>query len=518
MENSPSGGATPPEYYSSAFSNPNFDPYEYTQEYYAYQAQQAKDQEINLKLKDSLSLSQGIPREQNLNRPEFRRLILTPDTEPIEREEVLTVLNSLVAAINLRHKYVTDDYETLMTHNFKARDKPATDTTNSVTLLASQEITEEEMLPSEFVYKFIDGVAQVWPSKTAMENNDAPQFKAKVAELREYYTDLNTLLKIANEGPNKTYCYERLALLESCFVLHKTLNQDKEKLHQMNVAHRDFYNIRKVDTHIHLSSAMNQKHLLKFIKKKLKSEGNEVVIFRDNKHLTLQEVFESIRLTAYDLTVDRLDVHADNRIFHRFDKFNLKYNPIGESRLREIFLKTDNLIKGRYLAEITYELMDELKDSKYILAEYRVSIYGRKRDEWSKLAAWVCDNNLFSDHVRWLVQVPRLYEEFKKSRIPNFETMQDMVSNIFEPLFEVTVDPSKDPKLHRFLRYLVGVDCVDDESKLEHRLMRKYPPPLEWNLPHNPPYSYYLYYLYSNLTVLNQLRRARGFCILNGHI
>lgn len=62
---------------------------------------------------------------------------------------MLTVLNSLVAAINLRHKYVTDDYETLMTHNFKARDKPATDATNSVTLLASQDITEEEMLPSE---------------------------------------------------------------------------------------------------------------------------------------------------------------------------------------------------------------------------------------------------------------------------------------------------------------------------------------------------------------------------------
>jgi hypothetical protein len=36
-----------------------------------------------------------------------------------------------------------------------------------------------------------------------------------------------------------------------------------------------------------------------------------------------------------------------------FDKFNLKYNPLGESRLREIFLKTDNLIKGKYLADLT---------------------------------------------------------------------------------------------------------------------------------------------------------------------
>jgi len=43
--------------------------------------------------------------------------------------------------------------------------------------------------------------------------------------------------------------------------------------------------------------------------------------------------------------------HTDS--FHRFDKFNLKYNPIGESRLREIFLKTDNFVKGKYLAELT---------------------------------------------------------------------------------------------------------------------------------------------------------------------
>lgn len=48
---------------------------------------------------------------------------------------------------------------------------------------------------------------------------------------------------------------------------------------------------------------------------------------------------------------DFMQAHTDS--FHRFDKFNLKYNPVGESRLRTIFLKTDNDIKGRYLAEIT---------------------------------------------------------------------------------------------------------------------------------------------------------------------
>ena len=36
------------------------------------------------------------------------------------------------------------------------------------------------------------------------------------------------------------------------------------------VSHRDFYNVRKVDTHVHHSASMNQKHMLRFIKSKMK--------------------------------------------------------------------------------------------------------------------------------------------------------------------------------------------------------------------------------------------------------
>lgn len=53
-----------------------------------------------------------------------------------------------------------------------------------------------------------------------------------------------------------------------------------------------------------------------------------------------------IKLDRHDLNVDLLDVHADSSTFHRFDKFNLKYNPAGQSELRTIFLKQDNYIDG----------------------------------------------------------------------------------------------------------------------------------------------------------------------------
>ena len=66
----------------------------------------------------------------------------------------------------------------------------------------------------------------------------------------------------------------------------------------------------KVDTHVHASSCMNQKHLLRFIKKKIKNSSDDVVIDSNGVRLTLQQLFDEMHLKAYDLNVDTLDVHA----------------------------------------------------------------------------------------------------------------------------------------------------------------------------------------------------------------
>jgi AMP deaminase len=254
---------------------------------------------------------------------------------------------------------------------------------------------------------------------------------------------------------------------------------------------------------------MNQKHLLRFIKSKMKKCPEEVVMFRDGKYLTLEEVFQSINLTAYDLSIDTLDMHAHTDSFHRFDKFNLKYNPIGESRLRTIFLKTDNFINGRYLAEITKEVISDLESSKYQMVEWRISIYGRSIDEWDKLATWVVDNKLFSHNIRWLIQVPRLFDVYKSSGL--MDNFEQVIVNLFQPLFEVTKDPNSHPNLHIFLQRVIGFDSVDDESKPERRLFRKFPVPKVWDSKQNPPYSYWIYFLFANMSSLNVWRKQRGF-------
>lgn len=58
---------------------------------------------------------------------------------------------------------------------------------------------------------------------------------------------------------------------------------------------------------------------------------------------------------------------------------------------------------------------------------------------------------------------------------------------------------------------VTGFDSVDDESKhSDHMFSDKSPSPDVWTSEQNPPYSYYLYYMYANIMVLNNLRRWVG--------
>ncbi|XP_064650664.1 AMP deaminase 2-like isoform X3 [Lineus longissimus] len=356
--------------------------------------------------------------------------------------------------------------------------------------------------------KMKGGIAHVYKDEESLQRDEPIDFP--YIDREQFLADQSLMMAFISDGPLKSFCYRRLTYLSSKFQLHSLLNELRESAAQKEVPHRDFYNLRKVDTHIHAASAMNQKHLLRFIKKKIKTNSEDIVCKdKDGKEMTLKEVFESMNLSSYDLSVDMLDVHADRNTFHRFDKFNSKYNPVGESKLREIFMKTDNYINGRYFAHIIKEVMSDLEESKYQNAELRLSVYGRSRDEWDRLAKWAVEHNVYSNNVTWLIQVPRIYDIYKSNNL--IATFQDLLDNLFLPLFEVTNDPNSHPDLHKFLQYVTGLDSVDDESKAETIVFDKEcPVPAEWNLAENPPYSYYIYYMYTNLVVLNHFRRERG--------
>ncbi|GFQ70074.1 AMP deaminase 2 [Trichonephila clavata] len=116
------------------------------------------------------------------------------------------------------------------------------------------------------------------------------QFQFPFPSFEEFVTDLHLMGAMIADGPLKSFCYRRLTYLSSKYQLHVLLNELRELAAQKAVPHRDFYNTRKVDTHVHAASCMNQKHLLRFIKKSMKVHADDVVQVKYGKTRTLKEV------------------------------------------------------------------------------------------------------------------------------------------------------------------------------------------------------------------------------------
>ncbi|XP_066482673.1 AMP deaminase 1 isoform X1 [Tiliqua scincoides] len=451
--------------------------------------------------------------------PKFQRVQITGDyAAGVTVEDFELVCRGLYRALCIRQKYMQKSFQrfpktpsqflcTIENEMWKSSDDLLPVFTPPVK--EGEDPFRSDNFPENLGYhvQMKEGVVYVYADKAAAargEPKDLPY-----PNLEVFIDDMNFLLALIAQGPVKTYTHRRLRFLSSKFSVHEMLNEMEELKELKGNPHRDFYNCRKVDTHIHAAACMNQKHLLRFIKKSYRVDADRVVYKDKDKTLTLKQLFEQLSLHPYDLTVDSLDVHAGRQTFQRFDKFNAKYNPVGCSQLRDLYLKSENAIDGEYFATIIKEVGSDLEDAKYQFAEPRLSIYGRSPEEWPKLAHWFNKHRVYSPNMKWVIQVPRIYDVFRsKNFLPHFGKM---LENIFVPIFEATINPQANKELSVFLRHITGFDSVDDESKHSgHMFCTKSPKPEEWTQEKNPSYTYYLYYMYANIMVLNHLRRERG--------
>jgi len=224
---------------------------------------------------------------------------------------------------------------------------------------------------------------------------------------------------------------------------------------------------------------------------------------------------------------DSLRMCAGDHFYHRFDNFNSAYCPLGSQDLRTVFLKTSNDMGGQYFGELTQDIIEHW-EKYHTYGEMRLSIYGRKTTEWDDLAKWLKAHGLhkppYTNRNMWMVQIPRVYKVFfQAGLLKNFE---EYINNIFQALFEVALDPSSHPDLAEVLPAITGFDCVDDESVSDPLIARRSQvygeevpigesmdesmAPVKWAVAENPPYSYYSYFLYSNMKRFNDLCKALG--------
>eukprot|EP00536_Pseudo-nitzschia_multiseries_P004125 jgi/Psemu1/187339/e_gw1.67.169.1 len=356
-----------------------------------------------------------------------------------------------------------------------------------------------------------DGVVELYHIEDTEKQNNL----CVVPTVEEFEKDYRRMTEMVNEGFMRSFCFQRLQLLSSAFRTHTTMNASMEAHEQGNLLGTDFFRTLKIDNHIHAAGAPTAKQFVNFVANKLETEA-DTVISGDGK--TLGQVFQEAGLDKDHLTIDAFDVLADYSVYQRFDNFNAKYSPFRMANMRRIFLKSNNHIGGRYFAELLKVVLNRHETSKGHVSglELRLSIYGMERNEWDDLADWMLKDwkggdfpgPLVSDSNRWLIQIPRLWRIYRMKPGKDGSGFNEMLENIFMPMFEATLYPEKKPKLAAALKHIVGIDSVDDEGAPEAACGCSRPH--AWTSPENPAYSWQLYFLWANLEVLNSLRKARG--------
>lgn len=294
-----------------------------------------------------------------------------------------------------------------------------------------------------------------------------------VPTVEEYITDYKKVVEMVGEGFVRSYCFQRLQLLSSAFRTHVTMNGPVESQEQGNLLGTDFYRTLKIDNHIHAAGAPSAKQFVNFVKHKLATEP-DTVVSSDGK--TLKQVFDENGLDKDHLTIDAFDVLADYSVYQRFDNFNAKYSPFRMADMRRIFLKTSNSMGGRYFAELMKLVFSRHEESKghSSAVEMRLSIYGMEREEWQDLAEWMLADwggdipgPVLSKNNRWMIQIPRLWRIYRIKPGNDGSGFDEMLQNIFVPMFEATLYPEKHPKVAEALKHVVGIDSVDDEGASE---------------------------------------------------
>ena len=104
---------------------------------------------------------------------------------------------------------------------------------------------ECEFLPDcGYIIKIVEGVYTVYKDEEKMKKNISIDYP--FPHLDEFIRDMHLMCALIADGPLKSFCYRRLSYLSSKFQLHVLLNELRELAAQKAVAHRDFYNVRKV--------------------------------------------------------------------------------------------------------------------------------------------------------------------------------------------------------------------------------------------------------------------------------
>ncbi|EPY42817.1 adenosine monophosphate deaminase [Angomonas deanei] len=362
-----------------------------------------------------------------------------------------------------------------------------------------------------------------------------------VVPWEKYYEDLQTLIQCIQHPRVNAACEHRLQVMEEQFNVYRIFNQEmEESADRYRRGGGVFSDAVKVDNFVKLPYSMSAPWLVSYIRERMEEQGEDVVAMQGDgfkrEPINLSKVCTLLEFNDPDwVSVEGLGLQPmlDRRRLTRVDITDPEFNSAGRqsATLLQLFLSPYTVNKGAYLADavrVVLEANEELERGPRA-TETLVEISGLQEEEWERLAEWMYEQDLLETYRtnRWLISIspspPIVGKGTEGSTTENtfeigpkfntsLENHQQQLENIFLPLFQATVAPEDAKNVHvAGLLANVGafvVQCGDAPGRRPLSAKRRRPVDVPWS--EKVPVSYFLYYVWTNLSALNALRKRCG--------
>ncbi|RHW70585.1 adenosine monophosphate deaminase [Trypanosoma brucei equiperdum] len=306
-------------------------------------------------------------------------------------------------------------------------------------------------------------------------------------------------------------CSHRLNIIQERSRMFFLLNADIEERHSFSKAGGVFSNVTKVDNCVLLSRFPDGQELLDFIQDWYRHTPDAPIRLRDGSNSTLRELFQANGVEdPTRLTVEGLGW----QLYHgNYDKDDRKRdNKPLSTELRYSFLHLRGSCTARFLQRRMQR--EEQRTYNVQATEYSIPVYATYPGELFDIAEALHGQNIgpYKNNM-WILEL-RLKHEVPSgvNYAVECKTIQDQLDNLFLPLFKATLQPStqKYSSLVWLLKQLGGFQVEAVSTGVEADLDVESPVPSDINYEDKPNGLYYVYYIYANMKVLNDLRKMRG--------
>lgn len=339
----------------------------------------------------------------------------------------------------------------------------------------------------------------------------------------KYVEDMRAVYSAIENGPCLSVARMRLTTVAEKFQLYSLLNYEHENNYDEYIKGGVYGSGPKVDNAVRIESSVPAPTFLEYIVMTAK-QYPRVPLFTDpntGRVVTLREWLEENEVPhPEEMTIGGLGLQpsafSKKNVSARKMMLDEKSNPSGKfgATLVRCFLSMRGPSNGDLFGGLIRSELEQMEYKKQQIwcTERQIPLHGHHRNEVYEVASWIRHQGFHKYHRnRWVLSLgthlPKLHVN---SLSIQAKTVEDLLYNLFHPLFMATLYPNhpewRDVAL--MLQHTSAISVSTSQRSRTKNLSSRAIPPNTVKLANNPNEYYLFYYYWCNYRTLNALRKA----------